>query len=114
MIKFVILLCASVFAVAVVAQRPGGLMGVEEPTPEVNRIVDDLKGDIEAMLGEKMKKFTVISYRKQVVAGTNYFIKIKYGLKYVHIRVFKSLGGGVTLAKVETGHKLNDLIDYFQ
>ncbi|XP_063415017.1 cystatin-A2-like [Mytilus trossulus] len=113
MAKLVILLCLSVFAVAVEALIAGGLSDVEQPNEEVTRIVADLKGEIEDQIGEKLNNFKVVSFKRQVVAGTNYFIKIEYGLKYVHIRVFKSLGGGVTLAKVETGHKLLDLINSF-
>ncbi|VDI00939.1 cystatin-A/B [Mytilus galloprovincialis] len=114
MTKLVILLCLSVFAVAVEAIRPGGLSDVMQPNEEVNRIVADLKGEIEAQLGEKLNTYKVVSFKRQVVAGTNYFIKIEYGLKYVHIRVSKSLGGRVTLASVESGHKLHDLIKYFE
>ena len=35
-----------------------------------------VKSQAEAMAGAKFKEFKAISYRTQLVAGTNYFVKV--------------------------------------
>ena len=39
-----------------------------------------LKDDIESQADEKYVVFECVSYKSQVVAGTNYFVKVKLSL----------------------------------
>ena len=52
----------------------------------------EMKPQVEKALGETYSTFEAVKYVTQVVAGTNYKIKVKVGDdKYVHIEVFVPL-----------------------
>ncbi|CAH3146026.1 unnamed protein product [Pocillopora meandrina] len=86
-------------------------------TKEVQKIVDEVKSQAEAMAGTKFKEFKAISYRTQLVAGTNYFVKVHVGdSSYVHLRIEQSLpqyGSKVELIAIRTGMSDDDSLDYF-
>ncbi|XP_019647791.1 PREDICTED: cystatin-B-like [Branchiostoma belcheri] len=70
----------------------GGASGAQDATPEIQAICDEVKAEVEKQAGVKYRTFQAVSYRSQVVAGTNYFIKVDVGgEKYVHLTVFKGL-----------------------
>jgi cystatin-A/B len=54
----------------------GGLNAAKEPTPEVQALVDQLGSEIKSQAGGEYPHLKAVSYRSQVVAGTNYFIKV--------------------------------------
>ena len=50
----------------------------------------------------------------QVVAGTNYFVKITTGdAEAIHARIFKPLSGDAEVHSVQTGKKAEDAIEHF-
>ncbi|KFZ61634.1 Cystatin-B, partial [Antrostomus carolinensis] len=61
--------------------------------------------------------FKAVIYKTQVVAGTNYFIKVQVSdLEYVHLRVFQSLpyeNQGPSLVSYQTGKTRDDPLTYF-
>jgi len=67
----------------------------ENIPPEVSDIASSFRADIQAMIrpgGADFIQFDCIQYTTQVVAGTNYKMKINIGgSEYVHIKVFKPL-----------------------
>ncbi|XP_069491913.1 cystatin-B-like [Ambystoma mexicanum] len=70
----------------------GGTGPSQAATPEVQEMCNQLKADMEKSCGKSFTVFEVIEVRSQVVAGTNYFIKIRCGdEEFVHARVFKPL-----------------------
>ncbi|CAL4162000.1 unnamed protein product, partial [Meganyctiphanes norvegica] len=70
--------------------------------------------DVENRLGDKFDEFTVVSYRTQVVAGTNYFAKVRIGSnKYIHIRVYRDLIGVLVLSGVQEDKTHDEPIVYF-
>nr|8GT7_B Chain B, Cystatin-A [Homo sapiens]8GT7_D Chain D, Cystatin-A [Homo sapiens] len=73
---------------------PGGLSEAKPATPEIQEIVDKVKPQLEEKTNETYGKLEAVQYKTQVVAGTNYYIKVRAGdNKYMHLRVFKSLPG---------------------
>ena len=79
---------------------------------DVKKIAKDVKADTEKKLGTTFTDFDAVKYKTQVVAGTNYFIKVKVGAdKYVHITVWQKLpcnGGNLDLTDAVAGKTLND------
>ncbi|KAM8820398.1 cystatin-A-like [Eudromia elegans] len=96
---------------------PGGLSDTTPATPEVQHIADQVKPQLEEKENEVYGLFQAIEYRTQVVAGTNYFIKVKVSDgTYVHLRVFQSLpfeNQGPSLTSYQTGKTRCDPLTYF-
>lgn len=63
-------------------------------------------------------EFEPIQVRSQVVAGTNYFMKIRTGPgHFIHARLFQALphaGGQITVSSVQFGKKESEDLSYFQ
>ncbi|XP_021529657.2 cystatin-A [Aotus nancymaae] len=73
---------------------PGGLSEAKPATPEVQEIVDKVKPQLEEKTNEKYEELQAVEYKTQVVAGTNYYIKVRAGdNRYMHLKVFESLPG---------------------
>ncbi|XP_006091012.1 cystatin-A [Myotis myotis] len=71
---------------------PGGLTEAKPATPEVQEIADEVKPQLEAQTNETYEEFEAIEYKTQVVAGINYYIKVRVGHdSYIHIKIFKPL-----------------------
>lgn len=85
---------------------------------EVQDICDEIKNRVENREKASFPKFEAVCYKTQLVAGTNYFIKVDVGNNsYIHLRVFKTLphvGGYLELNAVKTGLTKEDSLDYFE
>lgn len=53
----------------------GGLGEARQPDAHVENILSKLKGEIESKTGRVYKSIKPVEVKRQVVAGTNYFIK---------------------------------------
>ncbi|XP_073695812.1 cystatin-B-like [Garra rufa] len=95
----------------------GGPSEVKQATPEVQKICDEVKHHAEEKAGKKFDVFVAKSFTTQVVAGTNYFIKVNVGSdQCVHLRVHKALphtGGKLQLHGIQVSKTEQDLIEYF-
>ncbi|XP_078087573.1 cystatin-B-like [Mustelus asterias] len=95
-----------------------GLDKLSAVSCEIQAIVRSLKPAVEEKLNRSFSIFHAISYRSQLVAGQNYFVKVVVGDgdDYIHIRVFEPLphtGGQPSLGEIESDKKLFDKIPYF-
>ena len=50
-----------------------------------------LKGECEAKTGQHYDQFEVVSVSSQIVAGTNYTVKLQTDKGFVHMKVFRPL-----------------------
>ncbi|XP_020375283.2 stefin-C-like [Rhincodon typus] len=91
---------------------------MEATTSDIQAIVQLLKNSVVEKLNRPLHVYHAISYRSQVVAGMNYFIKVVIGDAddYIHIRVFQPLPSSdakLSLEKIQTNKKLFDELEYF-
>jgi len=102
--------------------KVGGVGASKAATAEIQTIFKDVHGEVPAKVSElkDVKGGEAVSYATQVVAGTNYFIKVKYtkddaSVVYAHLRVFKGLGAGVAvkLVSVQYPKAEDDPLNYF-
>ena len=70
----------------------GGFGNAKPADDKVKALALEMKPKVEQALGATYTEFEAVQYTTQVVAGTNYKIKVKVGDgKYVHIKVFVPL-----------------------
>uniref|UniRef100_A0A8C6T2Z5 Cystatin-B n=1 Tax=Neogobius melanostomus TaxID=47308 RepID=A0A8C6T2Z5_9GOBI len=95
----------------------GGTTDAKPADPEVQNICDSVKSKVEEKTGKKYDTFQVKSYKTQVVAGTNYFVKVHVGGEdHVHLRIHKGLphtGGELKVSSFQESKSHHDPIDYF-
>ncbi|KAM8976637.1 cystatin-B-like [Pelodytes ibericus] len=98
-------------------EMPGGLGKVHPATPEVQAICDKIKVEAEKKSGKNFEIFKATEYKTQIVAGTNYFIKVRMGEdRYCFIRVHKALpheNEKLTFANFQCNKKQADVVSYF-
>ncbi|GAV00378.1 hypothetical protein RvY_11236 [Ramazzottius varieornatus] len=72
----------------------GGFTGEKPADAETQALADSVRNQVVQQLGarDSVRQFKVISVKTQVVAGTNYVMKIRISPKeYIHVKVFKPL-----------------------
>ena len=73
--------------------KVGGFKQSLETVPsDVVEIAASLRSEIQAAVGAEFTTFDCLAYTSQVVAGTNFKIKIATGAdSFVHVRIFRPL-----------------------
>lgn len=70
----------------------GGTSEVKPADTEVQLLCDQLRKKVEGKAGKEFQEFTAVSYTTQVVAGTNFFVKVHVGNEeFAHVRIFRPL-----------------------
>lgn len=91
----------------------------KEATEEIQSVCNELIDHaLEKSGKEEFDMFTALKYTTQVVAGTNFFVKVQVhpNGECIHIRVFKPLphtNEPAQLTSIQTGKTIADAIGYF-
>ena len=108
---------ASSSAPAAAAPAAGKMGGIKAAKPADDTAKSVLTRALPAIVAKLPrlagKTAEVVSYSTQVVAGTNYFLKIQFEGEVVHARVFINLQQEVTLHSVQENKTLESAIEYF-
>uniref|UniRef100_T1JL77 Cystatin domain-containing protein n=1 Tax=Strigamia maritima TaxID=126957 RepID=T1JL77_STRMM len=94
----------------------GGTGAMKEATDEIQMICKSVKDAVESKLNKTFSEFQATSFKSQVVAGVNYFIKVHVGAgEHLHLRVYKPLPGQgeLSLHSVQEGKTGADEIMFF-
>ncbi|XP_071989363.1 cystatin-A1-like isoform X2 [Engystomops pustulosus] len=115
---------ALLFLLAIIAEHRtyGQLPGGQSPEKPRDKEVQDICDSVKAQFMEQSKVntsiFYVVSYKTQVVAGINYFVKVWLGgIQYAHLRIYKPLpytGLKPSLDGFQLGKRRRDPIDYIK
>ncbi len=100
---------------------PGGVGESKPANQEVQELTESVKDSLSTLLSSekrsKLHPYKAVSYRSQVVAGINYFIKVEIdgGKEYLHLRVHKPLGEGAkpALTRHQESHSAHSDLTYF-
>lgn len=91
----------------------GGFNQARKAGQEEQEVANSVRDEVEKQLNQKFDKYEAHSVTTQVVAGTNYKIKVHIGdEKYIHIKVYQRLpheGSVRSLSNVE-GDKTVDSV----
>ncbi|TRZ15388.1 hypothetical protein HGM15179_011770 [Zosterops borbonicus] len=95
----------------------GAPSAAQPATEETQRMVEQVKAQLEEKEGKTFDVFTAVEFKAQVVAGTNYFIKVHVGNdEFMHLRVFKSLphqNEPLSLHSYQSSKRKHDELAYF-
>ncbi|ELV10333.1 cystatin-B [Tupaia chinensis] len=95
----------------------GGTSDTKPATAETQDLVDQVKHELEEKENKKFPVFKATSFKSQVVAGTNYFVKVHVGgEEFIHVRLFQSLpheNKPVALHGYQTDKTKHDELTYF-
>ena len=94
------------------SQIAGGFSSYREPTSEELAMVNKLKSAIEQKVNKKFLFFVPVKIKSQVVAGTNYTVKILVNNdSFIHVTIFKPLpytGESPSVSSVVEGKRQDD------
>ncbi|TDH10011.1 hypothetical protein EPR50_G00093120 [Perca flavescens] len=92
-------------------QVVGGYNPITDATKETQDLCHQVKHQVEKKTGANYVEYKAVKYRSQVVAGTNFLIKVHVGgANYIHLEIFRALpcnGGKVSLTNVKA-HQTKD------
>nr|ATB56195.1 type I cysteine peptidase inhibitor [Eudiplozoon nipponicum] len=97
-------------------QMVGGIGASRTPTDEER---SKLHGVIAAHLQSNSlphEPLSLLSIATQVVAGVNYFVKVKHGDNVSHYRIYEKLpcyGSTIEVSSVLHGKSEDDILEYF-
>ena len=80
----------------------GGTGQVKDATDEVQLLVDGVKDAVGQELGAEVRELKATHFKTQVVAGTNFFVRVEDGEgKTLHLRIYRHFSGTVQLHAVK-------------
>ncbi|KAA3671528.1 cystatin-A/B, partial [Paragonimus westermani] len=100
-----------------IMMKCGGIGQARAPSAEEKQKLETvLKKALPAHLGSSPTSLEVVEVSTQVVAGTNYFAKVKLPNEYIHTRIYEKLpchGGELELHSIQRNKTHTDPLVYF-
>ena len=79
----------------------GGTGEEKVANDEVQALLESVKAEIVTKLGSEPAQFQATHFKTQVVAGLNYFVRVRIGdAKHIHVRIYKHFSGSVEVHDV--------------
>lgn len=119
LLYFTLLFLVLVFSSVDMSTMVGGASEVQQPNDEFRNIAEQIRPQLEEKLNQSQQfpTYELVGVKTQLVAGTNYFMKIHIGGgHFVHARVYQTLphaGGTLELSKYQENKSQDDELAYF-
>jgi len=98
-------------------KKVGGLSELKKKDDLVQKMIKELKDDIQKKLDKTIEQLDVDSYKTQIVAGTNYFIKVQINNEeFIIVKVFQDLPHNqskIELVSLKDKVDIDEHISYF-
>ncbi|XP_076617585.1 leukocyte cysteine proteinase inhibitor 1-like [Chaetodon auriga] len=97
--------------------NPLGGFGETIHVVDIQKMCDQVKPEVEERAQIKYVEFKAVKYRRQLVHGENFLIKVHVGgVNYIHLLVFRAFDhdeGGVKLTGVQQHKTKEDPLEPF-
>ncbi|KAL0477004.1 Csta [Acrasis kona] len=93
----------------------GGATKESKPADSTcNEVCDLVRSEVEKRTNKNFEVFEPVEYKTQVVAGTNFFVKVHVGNgEHIHLRIYRDLSRNVQLSNLEENKTKDQEIQYF-
>lgn len=94
----------------------GGWSGAQPANDETQALIDQVKEAVQVQENFPLAPYRAISFKSQIVAGTNYIVKVNVNTDgYIHLKIFQPLPGNgqPKLENIQNGHTVDDEIEIF-
>lgn len=94
----------------------GGWTGPQPANEEIQALIDQVKEAVQVQENFPLPPYRAISFISQIVAGTNYIVKVKVNTDgYIHLKIFQPLPGNgqSQLEDIQNEHTVDDEIEIF-
>jgi len=126
------ILCLSLGLVLVgmafATMMPGGTTDEKVPDKDAQKVVDSVADKIKTSAMASLTQsganvdsvafnkapIEVLSYKTQVVAGTNYFVKARIATFIFHVRIYQHFSGTTELTKLIGPKQESEKLAYFE
>ena len=88
----------------------GGHSQIRDADEDETAMFVSLKGEVEGRTSEQYSEFEIVGCTSQVVAGTNFWVKVRTNNGHVHVKIFRPLphtGQPATVNEVHTGQTVD-------
>lgn len=90
---------------------------MQEATAEIQEICNQVRAALEEKVGKSLGEYVAVVFSSQVVAGTNFFVKIRVGGdEHIHVRIFRPLphtNEGPSVHSFQHPKTKDDNVEYF-
>jgi cystatin-A/B len=69
----------------------GGFKAPEAADADIQAVLDSVKAEVGRAIGKDLGDLKALTYKSQVVAGTNYIIEAQIDNEAYHVTIFKPL-----------------------
>lgn len=94
----------------------GGWTDAQAANAEIQELINQVNEAVQEQENFPLAPYDAISFISQIVAGTNYIVKVQVNTdELIHIRIFQPLPGNgqPELENIQNGHTADDNIEIF-
>lgn len=93
---------------------PGSIGDSKPADAEAQQVADAVRPVVQEQTKKSYEVYEVLSYKTQLVAGLNFFLKVKTAdNNCLHLRVYKNLQGEISFHSLQEDKGIDDEIAYF-